>query len=68
MADESLSEDFRVDVGRANNGRTFLRVVHLPSGRNKQIVGLCGRTARDVADELARRLLQEINDADCRSD
>ncbi|MEX0703581.1 MAG: hypothetical protein WD069_15910 [Planctomycetales bacterium] len=58
MADELLSEDFRVDIGRAANGRDFLRVVHLPKGRQRTVIGR--GTAREIAHELASDLLREI--------
>lgn len=60
MPGESFDEDFRVDVGRADGGRTFVRVVHLPTGRERTVVGLDGRTARENADELAFELPRTI--------
>ena len=65
-------DDFRVDIGRADKGRTFVRVVHLQSGREKIVVGLDGCEPRIVADRLKSDLLAELaipgsHGSDCRS-
>jgi hypothetical protein len=57
----SHSPDFRVDVGRAEGNRTFVRVVHLPTGQSRSVVGLGGRAPDEVADDLALELLRQIN-------
>ncbi|GEM_PF-3386231 len=56
---------FRVDIGRAQKKETgesctFIRVVHLPSGRSRTVVGLSGRSATVIADELATELLRDV--------
>jgi hypothetical protein len=57
----SNNPDFRVDVGLAEGGRTFGRVVHLPTGQSREVVGLSGRTPLEVADDLAIELLRQID-------
>ena len=61
-------ETFRIDVGRAEGGRTFVRVVHLPTGVEKTQVGLKGETAEVVGRRLAEALMQEIERETKRSD
>jgi hypothetical protein len=51
--------EFRIDVGRANPTGDFVRVVHLPSGEQRTVVGLNGKRASQIAE----RLKQEISDA-----
>jgi glyoxylate carboligase len=40
MAGMIRDEDFRSDLGRATEGRTFLRVVHEPTQVSRVVVGL----------------------------
>ena len=49
-------DEFRVDVGRADKGRTFIRVVHLPSGKERVLVGL----DQEDPQAVAKRLIEEI--------
>jgi hypothetical protein len=60
LEDNTDSSDLRFDVGRADGGRTFVRVVHIPTGKSRTIVGLGNRTAEDVAAELAKDLMREL--------
>jgi hypothetical protein len=54
------SDDFRVDVGRANKGRTFVRVIHTPSGKERLLVGLDGSAPEEVANRLIKELKEEL--------
>ena len=58
--------DFRVDVGRSDRG-TFVRVTHLPSGRELIVDGMRGRRIEDVCDQLVSRLRSASIDAGPRS-
>jgi hypothetical protein len=53
-------EDFRIDLGRASEGRTFLRVVHVPTEVSRVVVGWKGRPYAEVVQELLSAVLQEI--------
>ena len=53
-------DDFRVDIGRADKGRTFVRVVHLQSGTEKTVVGLDGCEPKVVAERLQNELSEEL--------
>ena len=53
--------DFHVQFGRADKGRTFVRVVHLPSGKDRTVVGLGDADGRDVAARLTKELADELN-------
>jgi hypothetical protein len=59
MSDYPAS-DFRVDVGRADKGQTFVRVVHVPSGKQKVVVGLKGSTSQEIALRLTKELAGEL--------
>ena len=61
MSDKSISSEFRVDVGRADRGRTFVRVVHIPTGKEKALVGLGQADPNEVAFQLTRELTNEID-------
>jgi hypothetical protein len=52
--------DFRVDIGRADRGRTFVRVIHVPTGKQKIAVGLDGLEPNAVAQRLERELREEL--------
>jgi hypothetical protein len=56
----NAEEEFRVDIGRADKGQTFVRVVHIPSGKERIQVGLEGNDARDVAKRLTEELRTEL--------
>jgi hypothetical protein len=60
MAGMIRDEDFRIDSGRAAEGRMFLRVVHVPTGVSRVVVGLNGRPSTEVVQELFSAVLQEI--------
>jgi hypothetical protein len=53
-------DDFRTDIGSADKGRTFVRVLHLPSGMERIAVGLGSRTADIVAEQLENDLREEL--------
>jgi hypothetical protein len=53
-------DEFRLDVGRADKGRTFVRVVHTPSGKERCVVDLNGSPLPEVAKRLIRELQEEL--------
>ena len=57
-------QDWRIDVGRAvdESGRscTFIRVVHMPSGKSRHVVGLKGRSGSQIEFELANEIIEEL--------
>jgi hypothetical protein len=57
------TSDFRVAVGRADKGRTFVRVVHIPSGKQKTVVGLSGGNPQEIALRLTNELANELKSA-----
>lgn len=61
MDAHSDDHSIRMDVGRASGGRTFVRVVHLLTGRDRQQVGLDGETAEVVGRRLAKELMDDIS-------
>ena len=52
--------DFVVWIGRADGGRTFVRVAHPSSGKNRIVVGIGNRTVMQIQTELAREILNEL--------
>jgi hypothetical protein len=57
----SLTEsDFRTDIVRADKGRAFVRVIHIPSKKERIQVGLDGIDPDDVAKRLTQELRQEL--------
>jgi hypothetical protein len=60
MSDKTIPSDFRVDVGRADRGRTFVRVLHVPTGKDRTLVGIGGDDPTDVAFKLAEELAKEV--------
>lgn len=59
MPEREIPKDYRVDIGRADKGRTFIRVVDIPTGRERSIVGIGTATVMDVADRLVDELMSE---------
>jgi hypothetical protein len=53
-------DDFRIDIGRADKGRTFVRVVHLQSGKERTVIGLDGCEPTAVAERLQNELREEL--------
>jgi hypothetical protein len=66
MAGVIRNEDFRIDTGRATEGRMFLRVIHDPTQVSRIVVGLHGRPYAEVVQELLSAVLQEIESAGWR--
>ena len=69
MNQTSNQDDFRVDIGRAkkletNEFCTFVRVLHVPSGFSRIVVGIGSRSANDVVDELATLLIEDVAKAE----
>lgn len=59
-------DDFRIDSGRATQGRMFVRVVHEPTQVSRSVLGLNGRPYAEVVQELLSAVLQEIEIAGWR--
>ncbi len=59
MPDKTIPNDFRIEVGRADKGRTFLRVVHVPTGKERILVGLGETDWHEIAFQLAQELANE---------
>ena len=53
--------DFRIDIGRAGKGETFVRVIHIPSGKQRIKVGLGIATTQDIANQMIEELSREVN-------
>jgi hypothetical protein len=61
MSQENINwDDFLVWIGRADEGRTFVRVAHLSSGKSRIVVGIGDRTVIQIQTELARAILNEL--------
>ena len=52
--------DFRVQIGSADMGRTFVRVVHVPTGKERLVVGIGDATTQEVETQLTEDLKREI--------
>jgi hypothetical protein len=55
-----MDDDFRVDIGRADEGRTFIRVVHLPTEKERIVLGLGEEQTNAVEARLIRELKAEL--------
>jgi hypothetical protein len=66
MNNEPKTAEFRVQIGRADRGETFVRVIHTPTKKDRIVVGL----GAAEPDEVAARLMQELSNeiAGSRSD
>ena len=53
-------DEFRVDIGRAEHGQTFVRVVHIPSGKERVLVGLGRETTQDVIKRFTQEIQREL--------
>lgn len=53
-------DEFEIHIGRADKGRTFVRVIHTPSNKKRIMVGIGHSDANTVAEKLAREILAEI--------
>jgi hypothetical protein len=60
MKKKTIPSDYRVDVGRADRGRTFVRVVHVPTGKDRTLIGIGEADVDEVAAKLAKELAKEI--------
>jgi hypothetical protein len=54
-----LGERFRVDIGRAGDGKSFVRVVDTTTGLSKTQVGLDGEYADKIAHRLAAQIIRD---------
>jgi hypothetical protein len=57
---KTIPSDYRVDVGRADRGRTFVRVVHVPTGKDRTLIGTGDADVNEIAIKLAEELAKEI--------
>ena len=58
---EFNDNDFETQIGRAQKGGrscTFVRVIHLPTGKERMVVGIGNE--RNVVDRLTRELVIEL--------
>lgn len=52
--------DFCIETGRATEGRAFVRVCHVPTGRGKQQIGRDGQSDTAVVERLGQELVAEL--------
>ena len=50
----------RTDIGRADKGRSFVRVTHLPTGIERIQVGLGSDSSAAVRDKLIQEIAVEL--------
>ena len=60
MSDRTISSDFLVQIGRADKGRTFVRVVHSATGKDRSLVSIGDASPREIAFQLAKDLTNEV--------
>ena len=60
MSREPLDERFRMDVGRADGGKSFVRVTDIATGINRTQVGFNGEAAESIGRRLAAAVLADI--------
>lgn len=60
MQQNRVEERFRIDIGRADGGRSFVRVTDTTTGDSRIQVGLDGEPAEAVGQRLAAALLADI--------
>jgi hypothetical protein len=63
----TISQDFRIDLGRGAGGKTFMRVVHLPTGIERTVSSIGSRDSRELAKELAAEILEELARKDAKA-
>jgi len=61
MAREWLDDRYRIDIGRADGGRSFVRVIELSTGNSRTQVGFNGEPAAAIARRLATEIEDEAN-------
>jgi hypothetical protein len=59
-AREQAEDPFLIHIGRAGKGLTFVRVVHVPSGKERALVGLGGESPLAVAKRLTDEIRKEL--------
>lgn len=57
---EPLPSDFETRIGSASGGRTFVQVLHKPTGTERHQVGLNGESTDAVARKLYLEVLVEL--------
>jgi hypothetical protein len=53
-------DGFRTDIGSADKGRTFVRVTHVDSGKERIVVGIGDANPRRIIEELQQEIIKEI--------
>jgi hypothetical protein len=59
--------DFRVQLGCADDARTFVRVIHLPSGKERLVVGVGDENAQVVEQRSTRHTYLALHGVGTRS-
>ncbi len=54
------SEDFETQIGRASDGKSFVRVIHLPTKTERSVVGWNGDSSSQIVERLVKEILDEI--------
>jgi hypothetical protein len=53
-------EDIEVRIGRADGGRSFIQVLHRPTGVQRHVIGLVGQTSEQVTIDLRDQVQSEL--------
>lgn len=57
---DDVDTDWRCDTGRAGQGRDFYRVVHIPTGVSRRIVGLSGKDLKEITRQFVEEIREEL--------
>ena len=60
MSSYDASEDFEIQIGRAADGKTFVRVIHVPNSTERRVVGFNSDSYRRVVERLVKEIFDEI--------
>jgi hypothetical protein len=60
MESDLPNSEFVVESGRASGGRMFVRVIYQTTGKSRTVVGLNGRSYREIVDGLIVEVKREI--------
>jgi hypothetical protein len=52
--------DFTFEIGRADGGRSFIRVTHVPTGVHRIQVGLTGVNQHALKQQMYQEILAEL--------
>jgi hypothetical protein len=59
MPSPLVPDNFSIEIGRAADGKTFMRIVHLPSGIYREVPSI-GNEGAEVARKLAAEIQLEL--------